>query len=116
MKTKVTRKEIKENYKNIINVNYCRLQYLLDIANITPTYYCTRAEGWACDIYIISNNTIVVTGCAPFGNIKPSFDLCEKYEKKAQKLLYSNKYKKWNTIQKHGEKLLKEFILQLVEE
>ena len=116
MKTKVTRKEIKENYKNIINVSYCNLQYLLNVANASPAYYCARAEGWACDIYIINNNTVVVTGYAPFGNIKPSFDLCEKYEAKAQKLLYSNKYKKWDTVQKHGEKLLKDFMLQLVEE
>lgn len=116
MKVKVTRKEIKENYKNIINVSYCNLQYLLNIANITPAYYCTRAEGWACDIYIINNNTVVVTGYAPFGNIKPSFDLCEKYEKKAQKLLYSNKYKKYTTVQKHGRSLLIDFINQIVKE
>lgn len=113
MKTKVTRKKIKENYKNIINVSYCNLQYLLNVANITPTYYCTRAEGWACDIYIINNNTVVVTGYAPFGNIKPSFNLCEKYEAKAEKLLYS-KYKKYTTIQKHGWTLFMNFINSLI--
>lgn len=114
MKVKVTRKEIKENYKNIINVSYCNLQYLLKAANISPAYYCTRAEGWACDIYVINDEIVIVTGYAPFGNIKSSFDLCEKYEKKAQKLLYSNKYKKYTTIQKHGWSLLTNFVHQLV--
>lgn len=116
MKIKVTRKLIKENFKNIISINYCDLQFLLKAANISPAYYCTRAEGWACDIYVININTVIVTGYASFGNIKPDFKTLENYENKAKKILFSNKYKKFSTIKKHGYNLLIEFVNQLVGE
>jgi len=63
MKTKFTRKEIKENYNIIIEVGYCKLQDLLTYKQ--PFGYSTRAEGWACDYYELSNNICISTGYAP---------------------------------------------------
>lgn len=82
MKYKTTQREIKNTYTNVISVSYCGLQSLLKYE--TPTAYTTRAEGWAADIYSIGT-TAIATGYAPFGNIKASYDLCQKYEKKAHR-------------------------------
>lgn len=44
MKVKVTKKEIRENYKNVISVGYCELQYLLRGKN--PNFYTSGIYGW----------------------------------------------------------------------
>lgn len=77
MKTKITRKAIKERFENIISVPYCSLQMLLHEED--ADYYCTRIEGWACDVYIFGD-VAISTGYAPFGNIKPSYELIKKYD------------------------------------
>jgi len=83
MKFKTTQKAIKQGYKNVIRVSYCGLQSLLNCES--PIAYTTRAEGWGADIYTFGN-TAIVTGYAPFGNIRPEYELCQKYEKAAEKV------------------------------
>lgn len=116
MKTQTTQKAIKNRYTNIIKVGYCNLQFLFKALNQSPNYYTARAEGWAADIYHINNNTVIVTGYAPFGNIKPLYDTVKKYDEKARQLLTNGKYKKSSTIQKHAKILLDAFIAEVLKE
>ena len=82
MKFKTTQKAIKQGYKNIIQVSYCGLQSLLRCES--PIAYTTRAEGWGADVYPFGN-TAIVTGYAPFGNIRPSYEINQRYEERAMK-------------------------------
>lgn len=79
-----TQKAIRQNYKNVIAINYCKAQYLLQY--MSPEACTVRREGQASDIYVINRDTVISTGYKPFGNIKPSFDLLDYYEDKARKI------------------------------
>jgi hypothetical protein len=80
MKFKTTKKAILAGYRNIICVGYCDLQALLGFKD--PIAYTTRSEGWAADIYDV-NGTAIVTGYAPFGNIRPGYEANKSYNDKA---------------------------------
>ena len=82
MKFKTTQKAIKQGYKNVIQVSYCGLQSLLKCES--PIAYTTRAEGWGADIYAFGN-TAIATGYAPFGSIRPCYEVNQRYEEKATK-------------------------------
>lgn len=83
MKSKTTKKDIMNGYEKIISVGYCNLQSLLRCES--ETAYTVRREGWGADIYDFGN-TAIVTGYAPFGNIRPGHELCQKYENAAGKI------------------------------
>lgn len=87
MKFKTTQKEIRANYNKIICVPYCGLQTLLNYER--PVAYTVRREGWGADIYDIGGGVAIVTGYAPFGNVRPGYDICRKYEKQAEKIRYN---------------------------
>lgn len=106
MKLNVTAKQIKDNYKNIICVGYCDLQYLLRCKD--ADFYTCGVYGWNADIYKINNSTVIVTGYRPFGNIE-AYDLIEKYEKKAEKI-YCDHSLEYKQIAKKLDKLLDKFI------
>ena len=112
MKTKITRKAVREIYDNIICVGYCNLQYLL--ARETEMYYCTRVEGWACDVYDFGN-TAIITGYDPFGNIRPSYELQCKYNKDAEKIIFDYSIK-WETQREMLRKKIDEFINECIKE
>ena len=99
MKIKITEKQLKNSYKNIISVNYCGLQYLLQ--RINANYYTAGIYGWKSDVYVIDNNTVIATGYSPIGNIKPKYTIIDKYNKAAEKV-----YKNWFS-DRHQEKRLK---------
>lgn len=82
MKYKTTKKAVNEGYANKICVGYCGLQNLLGCES--ETAYTVRQEGWAADIYDFGN-TAIITGYAPFGNIRPGYEVNQRYEKKAMK-------------------------------
>ena len=86
MKFKTTQKAIRANYNKIICVPYCGLQTLLNYES--PVAYTVRHEGWAADIYDMGGGVAIVTGYAPFGNILPSYELRERYEKQAEKIRF----------------------------
>lgn len=69
MSIKTTQKSVKEAYRYVIAVGYCDMQEIL--AGYTPIAHTERREGWAADIYAFGNCAIA-TGCAPFGNVKPT--------------------------------------------
>lgn len=90
MKFKTTQKEIRANYNKIICVPYCGLQNLLNYES--PVAYTVRREGWAADIYDMGGGVAIVTGYAPFGNVRPSYELRKQYEKQAEKIRYEYRY------------------------
>ena len=94
MRLKVSKKEIKDNYSNIITISYCDAEYLL--RGLDSKYYSTRAEGWACDYYEIDNNTIISTGYAPIDSKLRDYELTRKYDDKAREIWnnYDIDYKK----------------------
>ena len=81
---KTTMKETKRSYKELIRVNYCELQSLLNL--ISPSAYTSGVYGWNADIYDFGS-VAVVTGYRPFGDIVASRELCQKYELKAKEIM-----------------------------
>ena len=82
MKERTTMKYIKQNYKKIINVGYCKLQNFLK--HETPKYYTAGVYGWNADIYIFKDIALV-TGYRPFGNIKIKSDILDVIENKSKR-------------------------------
>jgi len=111
MKFKTTQKAIKQGYKNVIQVSYCGLQNLLRCES--PIAYTTRAEGWGADIYDFGN-TAIVTGYAPFGNIRPGYELCQKYEKAAGEI-NSNYNLSYSERKAKLQELIKAFIEEVTQ-
>ena len=106
MKFKTTKKEIYSNYKNVICVGYCKLDYLL--TNHEPIAYNSGVEGWKCDIYDI-NGVAIVTGYRPWGNIHPDYKIIKKYEDEARKICGDS----WGSFQNmidQVDQLLNQFI------
>ena len=86
MKFKATRKAILANYDEIICVPYCGLQNLLKYES--PFAYTARREGWTADIYDMGGGVAIVTGYAPFGNIRPAYEQVKAVEEQAKKIRY----------------------------
>lgn len=70
MSIKTTQKSVKETYRYVIAVGYCKMQGILQ--GYTPIAHTERREGWAADVYDFGSCAIV-TGYAPFGNVKPTY-------------------------------------------
>lgn len=107
MKFKTTQKAIRANYNKIICVPYCGLQTLLNYEN--PVAYTVRREEWAADIYDMGGGVAIVTGYAPFGNIRPSYELRERYETDAEKIRY-NYSLAWEEQREQLKQLARAFI------
>jgi len=106
MKYRTTKRDVMNGYAVVISVGYCNLQTLLRCEN--ERAYTARREGWAADIYDFGM-TAIVTGYAPFGNVKPGYEVCRKYEKAAEKIAY-NYNLKWDEQKEQLSALIREFI------
>lgn len=111
MKFRTTQKAIKAGYNKIICVPYCGLQNLLNYE--TPVAYTARREGWAADIYDIGGGVAIVTGYAPFGNVRPSYEVRQKYEKEAETIREMYRY---STTYQDTKRRLHELLNKFVEE
>lgn len=111
MKFRTTQKAIKEGYNKIICIPYCGLQNLLNYE--TPIAYTARREGWAADIYDIGGGVAIVTGCAPFGNVRPSYEVRQEYEKQAETIREMYRYA---TGYQATKRRLRELLNKFVEE
>jgi len=94
MKFLTTKKEMRNSGYQTVKVGYCRMQTLLQAEKAIA--YSKRAEGWACDYYIIKDETgrelLVSTGYAPMGKSNEIINgLIEKAEEKARKTDCSDK-------------------------
>lgn len=83
MKYKTTKKAVMNGYYKVLSVSYCSLQHLLHYEN--EIAYTTRSEGWGADIYQFGS-TAIATGYAPFGDIRPSYELNKKYDDLAREI------------------------------
>lgn len=111
MKFRTTQKAIKAGYNEIICIPYCGLQNLLNYE--TPIAYTTHREGWAADIYDIGGGVVIVTGYAPFGNVRPSYEVRQKYEKEAETIREMYRY---STAYQDTKRRLHELLNKFVEE
>lgn len=112
MKLKTTQKSAKEEYKNIIKIGYCCLQYLLYYKS--PVAYTSGSYGWNADIYEIGRGSAICTGYRPFGDIRADYELVREYDKKAKDVLFSNA--KADDVRKKLDELLNEFIEKVLGE
>lgn len=108
---KVNKKDIMDSYSNIISIGYCSLQYLLQCKD--KKMYTCGVYGWNSHIYHINNNTCIVTGYRPFGNIYPKYEITKKYEDKARKIYLGDGT--WQEKNKKLEKLIDKFVSEVLE-
>ena len=108
MKFKTTQKAIKQGYSNVICVSYCALQRLLSCER--EIAYTTIIEGWGADIYDFGN-TAIVTGYAPFGNIRPCYEVNQRYEKRATEATMN--IRKWEEKKAILAGLIEEYIQEV---
>lgn len=109
-KVKVTQKEVKSTYENVVAIGYCNLQHLLDY--FTPQYYTVRKEGWASDIYDFGT-TAISTGYVPFGNIRIDYDILRHYDKIGEKLRYDSVLT-WQAKKKKAKELIEKMIKEAI--
>ena len=110
MKCKVSKKEVRNNYNNVLCVGYCDMQYLL--SQVNPFAYSARAEGWACDYYDIGNSVCISTGYAPIGERVPT-DLCRKYDDKARAIISNTA--SYDRLKNRLNKLIEKFKTEFFE-
>lgn len=115
-KIKITRAEMKDRF-DVVCVRYGDLQHLF--AHESPTYYSTRAEGWACDYYILpyahqgsTRHIAISTGYAPIGRDPKDYSVIQKYDKKARDFLMKTRYSKSEAYQ---TAILNRWILELAQ-
>mgnify|MGYP001271254847 CR=1 FL=1 len=111
MKYRTTKKAVMAGYYKVLCVGYCDLQHLLNYER--EAAYTTRAEGWGADIYDFGN-VAIVTGYAPFGNVRAGYELNKKYDDLAQKITsdYSAPYAEKKA---KLDALIKEYIKEATE-
>lgn len=106
MEIKVSKKEIRNSYFQIVGVPYCDLQYLL--RNEKADYYSAGVYGWSCDYYKFEElGVIISTGYSYIGE-RADYKLVEKYNNKARKMWYESK--DYYKTAKQVHKLLLKFI------
>lgn len=112
MKFRTTQKAIRECFRVIIAVPYCALQNLLNYENAIA--YTARREGWSADIYDMGGGVAIATGYAPFGNVRPSHDILDRYERTAEKIRYDYSAS-WEEQRNNMHQLQQAFIMEVVE-
>lgn len=113
MEKRLTKKDVKEYYKNIVSIGYCDAQYLL--TGLNREGWTCGVYGWNADVYEINLNTAIVTGYRPFGNIDSKYKFLKEYEEKAEKI-YLNRTLKRETKLKRIKKLRDEYINKILED
>ena len=83
MSRKLTRREVRDRFSNIVVISACDLDSLLEYED--KLGHLERAEGWAADVYCAGyvdgyGSVAICTGYAPIGNVKPDYALVHEYE------------------------------------
>ena len=106
MRTKVTRKQIVDNYY-CVAVGYCQLQHMLSYAN--SPYYTAGIYGWNFDVYTFEYkgcNVAICTGYRHIPGIRVPFDTEYHFETRAEKICYDNEGNKKERL----DSLIQEFL------
>ena len=114
MTIKLTKKDIERNYTNIIELGYCDLYHM--VRQYKKVGYGSGVYGWNYDCYEINENTCIITGYRPFGNIKPDFKVIDKFNKKERNTLETISYINgdYNIRSKKLIKLMNQFIKEVL--
>ena len=88
MKVKVSRKQIKDNFKNVYVMDETKANTIF--YGQSPAYYTSGVYGWNCDVYIINEDTAVTVGYRPFGDCLPEAIEKDMFQK-AKKIEWSSK-------------------------
>lgn len=112
MKYKTTQKAVNAGYYKRISIGYCNIQTLL--AFESPVAYTTRREGWGADIYDMGGNIAIITGYAPFGNIRVTYEVQRRYEEEARKIRY-NPALTWEEQKAQVQELLRQFVEEVTQ-
>ena len=83
MKCRVTAREVRNNYRNIVSIGYYQAQYLLRYE--IPFAYSAGVYGWNCDYYDI-DGVCISTGCRPIGK-SVDYATLESYESTAETVI-----------------------------
>lgn len=113
MNIKLKKKEVLENFQNVICVGYCDIQHLL--RGKERIGYTSGVYGWNADIYNIDNKTAICTGYRPFGNISTHYNINKKYDDKARKIC-KNWDLTWEQTEKKLNKLLQKYVDEVLKE
>lgn len=109
MKFKITRNEIKENYR-AVSVPYCELQSLLRYRS--PIAYNAGIYGWNFDVYDFINdfstNIAICTGYRNYPGIPVERNIYTKYEQAAKELIYGNT--PYQEVRSKLDNLIREFL------
>lgn len=84
IKVKVSKRDVRNGFRRVLYCRYCELQELLSYE--TANAYNANQYGWRNDIYFIDNQTAIVTGYEPFGNVEIPGNICKKYEEIAKRM------------------------------
>lgn len=87
MKYKTTAKELRNYGYNVVSCGYCDLQHLLNYRS--PNAYTSGIYGWNFDVYELEHITIT-TGYRGTVGVRIPYEIIEKYEKMAEKILYTS--------------------------
>lgn len=117
MKFKITRRELKENYR-CVAVGYGDLQYLLHYCS--PIAYNSGIYGWNYDVYTFGQyytNIAICTGYRgmPGKNLYETGISCREWDQKAHDIMSKYQWYDSDKEKKELEKLLKEFLDKLEE-
>lgn len=97
MKVKVTKKSIKDNFRNVYIMDETKAQTIF--YGQSPAYYTSGVYGWNCDVYIIDSDTVVTTGYRPFGERLPEAVEKDMF-KKATRVREANRFNYTETARK----------------
>jgi hypothetical protein len=109
MKYVTTKKNVIARYgaDNIICVGYADLQNLLRFEDAEA--YTSGTYGWNADVYGF-DGVAICTGYRPFGNVRPSRDLIERYERLAREELEAPYPRDWKLTKNALHGLACEFV------
>lgn len=109
MKTFTKRATLDKYYKgNIYTCGYNKLASLLVYEE--PLYYISReGKGWGADVYLLTDDSILVTGCTPYGKEIP-LDIIENFESAAKQVekMFTDKNVKEGLFRNFMEILVKQ--------
>ena len=86
MKTQTTKKAIMSTFENVIKVSYCDMQDALKWRK--PNFYTAGVFGCKADVYVIDDDTVIVTGHRPFGNMELSREVIDTLNKCAESITH----------------------------
>ena len=112
-KIKTTRASILNAYapNYLFKTGYCNLQTLFHYDE--PKAYTRGVYGWNCDLYDV-DGVGITTGYRGMAGHSIDFELVEKYEGQAEKIVYSHEIA-WEDKKEKLHELQKEFIKELKE-